>query len=171
MSLTKGLIIAALVVWLQLSTLPALRPFGVVPNLALVAVILLAARLPLTSSLGLAVGVGWLLDLGSGSDYGLRTTFYLLAALAVAMLRQFGSDLENLSLVASIVVTATVLLNLAILANLALLHVNLPLGYIAEKMAAEIACNLVLLVIVRWIFNALAGRTTEMALHIGGRRG
>lgn len=171
MSLVKAIIISALVVWLQLGTLPALRPFGIVPNLALVVVIVLASRLPLASSLGLAIGIGWLLDLGSGSDYGLRTTFYLLVALAVAMLRQLGSDMENFSLLASVVVAATVLLNLAILANLALLHANLPLGFIATKLGLEIGLNLVLLVLVRWIFKLLGGRTTEMVLSVGGRRG
>lgn len=171
MNFFKVAAIAVVVVWLQQATLPTIRPFGVVPNLVLVVVVLLASRLPLPTSLGLAVTVGWLLDSSSGSDYGLRTSFYVLLTLATAILRQIGSDLDNLSLQASLVVAATVLLNVAILVNLALLHVNLPLRIIALKLTAEIGCNLVLLLPTKWVLSRLFGQNHEIVVGIGGRRG
>lgn len=167
----KLILVALVVVWLQLALLPAIRPLGIVPNLALVVVVLLATRLELPTSLGVAVAIGWLLDSAGGSDYGLRTSFYLLLALGTALLRQIGSDLENISLQASIVVAGTVLLNLAILVNLALLHANLPLRIIAVKLTSEIICNLILLLPTKWLLGQLMGRTHEVVVGIGGRRG
>lgn len=172
MNLVKAIILVAAVVWLQLALLPVLGPWGVVPNLALVVVILVATRMPVTTSLILAVAIGWLLDVGSGSDFGLRTAFYPLLALITASLRQFGSDLENLSLLASVVVAATILFNLMILTNLALIRTSLPLGYIAVHVAIEVALNLLLLVPLRSLSRRwLSGSSTEPLVALRGRRG
>jgi rod shape-determining protein MreD len=171
MNLFKATLIGLIVVWLQLATLPALRPIGVVPNLALVCVILLASRLPVGTSLALATGIGWLLDLSSGSDYGLRTSFYLVLALVTALLRQAGSDLDNLSFLASLVIGGTVVFNLVILTNLALLHVGLPLRYVLAKVGLEVAINLVLLLLVRPLLNRLIGRNNDIVIAVGGKRG
>ena len=171
MNTAKLVLITAAVVWLQLASLPAIRPLGVVPNLALVVVLLLAVRLPVVTSLTIAVVIGWLLDSGAGSDYGLRITFYSMLVILVVFLRQQGSDLENLSLQASLVTAGTVLLNLAILANLAFHHVTLPLSYVGLKLLAEVICNLLLLFPVRWVLSAMIGGSNEMVVSVGGRRG
>lgn len=171
MNFIKLIIVTLLAVWLQLATLPAIRPLGIVPNLALVVVILLAIRLPVVTSLSLAVVIGWFLDAGAGSDYGLRVTFYSLVVILTVFLRQLGSDLENLSLQASLVTAGTVVLNLAILANLAFQHTPLPLGYVGLRLLSEVIINVLLLFPVRWVMAKLFGRSTEMIVSIGGRRG
>ena len=171
MNFVKAGLITLLVVWLQLATLPAVRPLGVVPNLALVVVILLAIRMPVVTGLTMAVVIGWLLDVGAGSDYGLRLTFYSMMLILAVFLRQLGSDLENVSLQASLVVAGTVLLNLAILVNLAFQHATLPLGYVGLKLFTEVILNLALLLPVRWALSKVFGRSTEMIVSIGGRRG
>ncbi|HSX14371.1 MAG TPA: rod shape-determining protein MreD [Candidatus Saccharimonadales bacterium] len=172
MNIVRAAIIALVVVWLQVATLPALGLAGVVPNLALVCVILLAARLPVTASLGLAVAIGALLDASSGSDYGLRTAFYVLIALITAVLGQLGSDLDNLSLLASLVIGATLMINLAILANLAFLHISLPLNYIGRHVLVEICLNLIMLVPLKWAMSRAIGRSApEYVINPKIRRG
>ncbi len=168
----RSILIVIAVVWLQLAFLPVVGPWGVVPNLALVAVILMATRLPLSSTLMMAVAIGLLLDIGSGSDFGLRTAFYPLLALITASLRQYGSDLDNLSLLSSVVVAATVLFNLVILTNLALARASLPLRYIGIHVLVEAGLNLLLLLPLRSMSKRwLSGRGGEPLVALKGRRG
>ncbi len=173
MNLIKAIAIVLGVVWLQLALLPVIGPYGIVPNLALVVVVVLAARQPLTSSLAMTVAIGWLLDVGSGSDYGLRTAFYVLLALVTTSLRQFGSDLDHFSLMASVVAATTVMFNLAILANLALTHTSLPLGYIGLRIGIEIILNILLLLPLRSLAGSWGGRRSagEPMVALRGRRG
>jgi cell shape-determining protein MreD len=105
------------VVWLQLSLLGHLRPLGVVPALVMVAVILAALWLEATPTLVAAIVGGLLLDMASGADFGLRTGFFMVAALAVIAARQFGLHAESLAPAMAIVVVATLAFNLAVVAG------------------------------------------------------
>lgn len=83
-----AIMIGALI--LQVSFLPALRPFGVVPNLALIVVASAALTGPLVSAMILALGGGFILDLSSGSDFGLKTGLLALAVLICAYVVRSG---------------------------------------------------------------------------------
>lgn len=170
MNFVKAATMALVVVWLQLAFLPLVGLWGVVPNLAMVVVIVLAARVPAGTSLLIAATIGWLLDVGAGSDYGLRTAFYVLVALVTVTLSRMGSDLDNLSLVASLVAGATIIYNLAILANLAFLQVSIPAGYVSAHIVAEVMMNLIMLIPVRWLIGKVIGRkSSDIVVGLGSR--
>ena len=80
-------IIALLV---QVSFLPALRPFGVVPNLVVVVVAAAALSGPLVSAMIIAISSGIVLDLASGSDFGLMTGLLALTVLLCAFISRSG---------------------------------------------------------------------------------
>src|SRR5437870_349117 len=94
------LILAA--AWLQVSFWPAVRPLGVIPNGFLVVAVALVAFRPNTQSLGAVMAGGFLLDMASGSDFGLRTAFYAVLSLVLLSWRQTGVELDRLPLLLSI---------------------------------------------------------------------
>lgn len=170
MRLPAAIAAALVAVWLEISFIAPLRPFGVVPNLVLVVILLLAIRLPASNAVVLAVASGLFIDLTSGSDFGLRTAFYVLLVLLVNLLSRQGTDFNNASIVAGTVVAGTIVLNAAVVADLALSRVALRFGYIASKVGIEVICNLVLLVILRTLFGA-SGRPASDGLSAGRGRG
>ncbi len=147
---------------LQVSFLAALRPFGVVPNLILVALLAVGAWQRASVSVAQAVVVGLLTDLVSGADFGLRTAFFTLAALSLVALRQFGFELERLSLTLTWLVIATLLFNTSILAGVWLRHGLIGWGTALARGLVEALINIILAVLlitlVRWISKGRAGR-------------
>jgi len=85
--------VAIFAVLLQVSFLPAVHPFGVVPNLVMVIIAAVALSGPLVSTMVIALGSGFLLDLISGSDFGLRMGILAVTVLLCALLRRSGLQL------------------------------------------------------------------------------
>lgn len=114
----RGIYLAGLViltVWLQASFLGALHPFGIIPNLALIFILLASAVCTASETVAMAVSIGLILDLASGADFGLRTAFFSLLALMAIMLRRNGADFERPSMIVAAICGGTVLYNAAVL--------------------------------------------------------
>ncbi len=90
--LIGGLVLAFL---FQVSFFGAAHLLGVAPNILLVAVVLLVPVLAPPELVATAVGIGFVLDMVSGADFGLRTAFFVMAALALLVLRNSGVDSER----------------------------------------------------------------------------
>ena len=89
-----GLIAVALFsLVLQLSFLPALRPFGVVPNIVLIVIAAAALSGPLVTAMILGMVCGFLLDLVSGSDFGLNTGLLAFGVIIAAYVSRSGLQL------------------------------------------------------------------------------
>ncbi len=165
-----AVVLALAAVWLEVSFLAPLRPLGVVPNLALVVMVLVATSVAASTGLALAAVVGLSLDLVSGRNFGLETGFFLLLLLSISLLERLGTDFNNLGLLAGVVAAGTLVVDGAILVSLALGGGGVRWGYAAHTVVLELICNLALLVALR---AALAGllRPPRDALSIGPRRG
>lgn len=140
----------------QVSLLPALRPFGVVPGLVLVLVVLLGLRLTVSQALTLALVGGVVMDLSSGTDFGLHTGILVLAALLAGMVRRSGVALFG-PLVAVGLVLIVSLLSAAL--SLAAIVGSLSLGLTGPVFATllgELVLNLALTLGIRPIINRLA---------------
>lgn len=149
----------ALAVLLQLSLLPALQPFGVVPNLVLVVVVLAGLEGVASATLVAAVAAGLAVDLASGADFGLRTGLLVLVVLVIGWLRRAGIELAG-GLVAAVLVTAgTVLTSGAILLSVAGVVNDWPVMALLAKLGLELMINLGLLIMLRPVVQwALYGR-------------
>lgn len=162
------IVVAALTVLLQISFLPALRPLGIVPNLPLVILLYASFELAASEALALAVGVGLLLDIASGVDFGLRTAFLSFFALLVIIIRRTGADFTRLSMTLTAVVTAGILWDLAILASVVLAHETVSLGEVVRQVLTETAANALLAIGLGWmlkrIFEAIIGRQPVVAV-------
>lgn len=106
-----GIVIIALI--LQVSFLPALRPFGVVPDLMLVVIAAAALTGPLVLAMVSALGAGFVLDLASGSDFGLKTGLLAITVLLCAFVSrgalQIGLQAQFLAVIVAItLVTALI---------------------------------------------------------------
>jgi rod shape-determining protein MreD len=135
-----------LAIWLQLSLFGHLRPLGVIPDLTLITIIVVALWSDATPSLAAAVGAGFILDLASGSDFGLRTGFFILVTLAVIAAKQFGLHADSVVTAALIALAATVLFNLSVLASLG--SADTDWVVVGQRIGAEVIVNLGALVLV-----------------------
>ncbi len=158
---TLTIIVGALLL-VQVSFLAALRPLGVVPDLALVAVILVG--LSQTVSRALIVGLvgGLLLDVVSGADFGLRTGLFLLAALATGLVRRAGLTLGGPLAAVALVTLATLVQTLVILVNLWSSTTQWPVALILRTLGAQLLLNVVLTLLLRPIFLRLAPREAAL---------
>lgn len=136
--------------WLQAGFLASARPFGVVPNLMLVVILYAGLTATATETLVMALAGGLLLDLASGTDFGLRLGFYLVAALAVLVMRQLGVNLDHLGLIAPAVAVGTVLFNLGVLTGPVISRADIGWGVVAARIGIEAALNLLLALLLRW---------------------
>jgi rod shape-determining protein MreD len=147
-----GLMMIAIV--LQLSFLPALRPFGVVPDLLLAIVVL--AGLEGTASLALitAVAGGLAMDLASGANFGMWTGILLLAALATGLVHRAGLELGSGVVAVVLVAAGTLLSALVILLGLVSVTSHWPVAALVGNITAELVLNLILTIglqpLVRW---------------------
>jgi hypothetical protein len=140
-----ALILASLVVvMLQVSLLPALKPLGVVPNIALVWVVLVGLEGTASNALAVAVVSGLIIDLASGANFGLWTGTLVLAALTSGVVHRAGIELTGW-LVAGVMVTAgTLLMTLMVLAPLVTTVGEWPAGAMIGRFIVELMLNLVL---------------------------
>ena len=154
--------------WLQVSWFGHIRPLGVMPNLMLVIVVLFGLWSDATAALAAAIGGGFLLDLASGSDFGLRMAFYVVVVLALVAGKQLGLHADSLATPVLAVILGTVIYNLAVLATLGTLPLN---GVVVGRVAAELLDNLVLLGLVTLVRLNLPRRshtTLELGKGPGG---
>jgi rod shape-determining protein MreD len=151
---------------LQMSLLPALRPFGVVPNLVLVVVVLISLHAATSKVLLGAIVSGFVLDLANGTNFGLWTGILMLIALVVGLMHRAGLELHGVVaaaiLVATGTLTMTIVIWLSLIVNLATI---VPLSLI-RSLTSELVLNLVLMILlrhfVRWaLVGHKAGQESE----------
>jgi len=132
---------------MQVSLLPALRPLGVVPNLALVIVTLIGLEGTASMALTTAVAGGVVLDLASGANFGLWTAMLVLAALVGGLVHRAGIELGGPTVALVIVAIGTAIETAVIVLGVAG-SANLSAGVIAGRLIAELVLNLVLTVML-----------------------
>ncbi len=146
---------------LQVGFIPALHPFGVVPNIILALVVLVGLMGTATAALSIAVAGGLVLDLTSGDDFGLRLGLLVLVALACGMVHRAGWSLGGPAVALALTAAATLLAQVTVLAGLAGVAVRWPLDVIATTLWWELALNLMLVMLlrplVRWTLPGESG--------------
>ncbi len=118
MRIVLGVLAIIGAVCLQLSWFGHLRPFGIMPNLVLVTIVAFSLWANASSALAAALGAGLLLDMSSGSDFGLRIAFFVVVVLAVVAAKQLGLQADSVAAVAAIALIAALLYDLMVLAAL-----------------------------------------------------
>jgi rod shape-determining protein MreD len=137
-----GVIAVVAAAWFQVSFFGHVRPLGVMPNLMLVVVVLFGLWSNATPALVAAIGGGLLLDLASGSDFGLRMAFYLVMALGVVASRQLGVQADSLITAAIAVLIGCLLYNMVVLATLGVSPSWLVAGRIGRELLDDLAALL-----------------------------
>lgn len=138
-----AIIIVLVATWVQVAWFGHVRPWGVMPNVMLVVVVLYGLWSDATPALAVALGGGFLLDLSSGSDFGLRMGVFAVVVLALVAGRQLGlqADLLVTGLAAGVI--GTLLYDAVVLATLQT-GIN---GVVASRIGRELVDNLGLLVL------------------------
>lgn len=158
-------LVLILAVWLQINFLGGLRPLGIVPNLLLVALAFWAFLRPASQTITAALIGGLILDLASGTDFGLRMAFYTFFVLGVIYWRQLGAT-ETAVSIASAVTAGTVIYNLAVLANLMRVHGAIDWLVAVRLIGLELILNLLLALLLRrlliWSLRAQEGSFGEI---------
>jgi len=155
MKIALGTVAVVLAAWLQVSFFGHVRPLGVMPNLMLVVVVLFGLWSNATPALVVAIGGGLLLDLASGSDFGLRMAFYLVMALGLVAARQLGVQANSLVTAIIAVVIGCLLYNLVVLAALG----APPSWLVAGLIGRELVDDLVAMLLVYLVRINLGHRT------------
>ena len=151
--------LALVVVLLQLSLLPALRPFGVVPSIVLALVVMTALKGTASLATAVAVTAGILMDLASGSDFGLRTGSLVMVVLAVALLHRAGFELDGVLVAIAITAASTLLMAATILLSVPGGFASWPPGPTVARLVAELVLNLGLVLALRpAVYWAIEGR-------------
>ncbi len=146
-------VVSAVVLGLQVAWLPALRPLGVVPNVALVLVVLVGLNGTASRALGVALVGGLLLDLTSGTDFGLRIAFLTLVALVTGLVHRAGFDAAGVLVLLALVVLGTIVSTLTILLSVVTFASHWPVGWIALHLAIELALNIAAMFLLRPIIK------------------
>ena len=148
-------IISLAFVILQVGYVAALRPFGVVPNLILVVVLVVGLQATLSQSLIIALIGGLALDISSGTDFGLRTVLLVLAALATGFVRRSGITLLGPSIALLVVGIGTVVIDLAVLMGVAGSVGQWPFAKLLSIMAIELFINLLLVLAIQPLYRRI----------------
>lgn len=135
-------------VLMQIAWFSHVRPFGIMPNLVLVVVVVTALWSRATTALASAIIAGLLLDLVSGADFGLRTAFFTVATLAVIALRQLGVYAESFLMAVATVVICTVAANLLIVLGVIGNTGGIDWPTVLQRIAIEAVLNSGLLAIL-----------------------
>ncbi|HEX7259574.1 MAG TPA: hypothetical protein VF272_01430, partial [Candidatus Saccharimonadia bacterium] len=88
------------------------------PSVMVIAVVLISLWGTASFSLASAIGGGLLLDMASGSDFGLRMAFFVVISLAIVAGRQLGLQADSWFSALALVALATFLYNAVIVATL-----------------------------------------------------
>ena len=138
-----------LAVMLQLSLIPAIRPFGVVPNLALVMMMLAALNLPTSEALIVAAVSGLMLDISSGTNFGLWTGVFMLGTLAIEMIHQVGIELDRPIVAPVLVALGTVMIAFVLWATMVTRVTHFSGATFVSRLIIELMINLTLTVLLR----------------------
>jgi rod shape-determining protein MreD len=156
-----------LAAWLQVSWFGHVRPLGVMPNVLLVVIALFGLWSNATPALAAALGGGLLLDLASGSDFGLRMAFYVVMVLAIIAGKQIGLHADSLVTALLVVLVGTLLYDLVVLATLGAPINATVIGLIGR----ELIDNIVILGVIMAVRLNLPHRshtTLELDKGFGG---
>lgn len=141
-------LLMSLVVILQVSFLPAVRLFGVVPNIALVMMVLVSLSVVTSEALIVAALSGLVLDLVSGPNFGLWTGVMMLIALVVGMMQRAGLELDRMFVALVLVAAGTAVIALVIWTALFPSVAHWPAVELAGRLAIELVINLVLTILL-----------------------
>ncbi|GAC1369468.1 MAG: hypothetical protein NVSMB39_1310 [Candidatus Saccharimonadales bacterium] len=149
--------VMTLAVALQVSFVPGLRPFGVVPNLVLIVLVLSAVMVVTSEALIAAAVSGLLLDLVSGANFGLWTGVLMLTALVVGVMRRAGIELDGFIVAVGLVAAATIVMAVVIWLTFAPHAVRWFAAEAAGRLLVELVVNLSLTLLlrapIRWMFG------------------
>ena len=154
-------VLAAVLFILQISFVPALRPFGVVPNVVLALVALVGLYGTSSLALILAVTGGLTLDLVSGADFGLYVGLFSVVALTAGYIHRAGLNWVGPTMVIGLVTVATMVQDVMILGGLVRVAGSWPIGHLAMSLILEILLNSFVATslrpLVRWLLPASTG--------------
>ncbi|MDF2460603.1 MAG: hypothetical protein K0S68_6 [Candidatus Saccharibacteria bacterium] len=162
-----ALILSSLViVMMQISLLPALKPLGVVPNIALAWVVLVGLEGTASSALAVAVASGIIIDLASGANFGLWTGTLVLAALAGGVVHRAGIELTGWLVAGVMVAVGTLLMTIITLGGLVDTVGEWPAGAMVGRFMTELMLNLLLTAGLRRAARMVAAgpRTSEATI-------
>jgi rod shape-determining protein MreD len=160
-------VLAVLCIILQFSLLPALRPFGVVPDLALVLVVLVGLEGTASTALIIGVAGGIVLDLVSGANFGLWTGTLVVAALTTGLLHRAGVELVGPLVAMAMVSVGTFMITAVVLLGLANTVSHWPVAWLAGQFITELVLNLILTVALRPLVKTVASSSTSTEFVIG----
>lgn len=160
-------LLVIIVTALQVGFLPALRPYGVIPDLLAVVIVALGLMTTASQTLICAMAVGLALDLSSASSFGLHLGVYTVTALAVSLLARYGIAYDTVAWQVGLSTLVIVAAHLTILGDLALHGVALPFGYVEGHIAFGVLWGLVLMLGVLPLMRRLVVR--ESMIVSGGR--
>ena len=155
-------IVMGVVIGLQLGFVPAMRPLGVVPDLALVMVVLVGLMGTASRALVVAVVAGLLLDLSSGSDFGLRTAVLVLAALVTGIIHRAGLETFGILVPATVVAVVTLLTTTLIAVDMAGATAGWSWWTLLRRLGIEIMLNLALVVLMRPVVGWLSPPESDL---------
>lgn len=164
------IIFVGLATYLSTSFLAGLRPLGIVPNLMLIVIIICVLHFPASWVTALALVFGLMMDLSSGSDFGLRMGFYSMYAMSVIILGRLGADYANWGIVVVTLAGGTILFNAAILGGMALRGAPMDFATIGSRIVIELGVNMVIAVLVKWPLTSLLGYFSSPEMKISGSR-
>jgi cell shape-determining protein MreD len=153
----------------QVSWLPALRPLGVVPNLALVMVVLVGLEGTASTAVAAAVVCGVALDLTSGANLGLWTGLLVLVAVVTGMLHRAGIETDRLLVPAVMVTVGSMIMPLVILTGLVNVVSHWPWGMLAGRFALELVLNLGLMMVLKPVVRRIVPRAPVDMPAMGAR--
>jgi rod shape-determining protein MreD len=161
-------VLAGLAVILQLSLLPALRMFGVVPNLVLVVVVLIALNVATSEALLTAAVSGLVIDLASGTNFGLWMGALMLVTLVVSFVGRAGIELDGVLVALVLVGISTAVMTLAVWLPLitGVSGLAVPVAW-GGRLATELVINLILTIMLRPLVR-LALPSGKPGLESGG---
>lgn len=139
-------IIVILAIFLQVSFLPALRPFGVVPCILLPIVVFVGLYGQASTALVAALAGGLSMDLASSGDFGLWTGTFVLAALVCGYVHRAGVELIT-PVAVIMVAVATLVVNVVLLTSV----------YGAPGPWSAVFNNLVIQVVLNFILTLAVG--------------
>jgi rod shape-determining protein MreD len=142
-------VVVAVVMLAQISLLPGLRPFGVVPSAALVLVVLVGVESTASLAIVVAVAGGLVLDLTSGVNIGLWTGVLVLAALVTGFLHRAGVEMDSPVVPGVVVAAGTLLAAVVVLAGLVNVTAHWPAGFLVSRVGLELMLNLILMILLR----------------------
>ncbi|HEY6737162.1 MAG TPA: hypothetical protein VI322_05610 [Candidatus Saccharimonadia bacterium] len=142
-------VLAGLTFYAQVAWLPLVRPLGVVPNLALGLVVLVALEGRALGALVVALALGCGLDIISGGNFGIWMGTLVLAVLVAAWIRRSGLETGGWLVPAVLVLAGTVVMTLLVWSALVGVVARWPVGSLVGRLVLECLLNLGLMSLLR----------------------